>query len=192
MTGMKERKRMFKSIDKSLEKLTIEDGYFLVCIFIIGVGVGALLVPSLAFVSHFINIFFIGVLYTVARLFSLPDEFTGQLLINYSNGDDKLNSQLNLTGQIMFLVLFIINSSLIFGKFAVDLFAINFPVLLDIKWETDWLHVSLPYLMRTIINIVQFIVMLYLSKRIKRMIRNFFNREEQIIDIYNSYTGMII
>lgn len=54
----------------------------------------------------------------------------------------------------------------IFGQLTVV-----FPVLLDIKIDVDWLHVSLPYISRTFFNIVQFAIIYYIYRKTKRRLR---------------------
>jgi len=59
-------------------------------------------------------------------------------------------------------------------------FTIMFPVLLDIKIDINWLHVSLPYLFRTVFNIVQFIVLFYCMRKIKRRVKERIRNEIKI------------
>lgn len=185
---------MFKSINNSIDKFKKEDIYILASILVVGILIG-MVFNSLLILS---DILLIGVLYTAARLFALPDSFTERLINSYANvrdpqkETDVVEAFVSFVEAVCVIFLSIICTTFVFGKFAIDLMTINFPVLLDIKWETDWFNISFPYLMRTVINILQFIVMYCLSRKIKRSFVDYFNREEQIIDEYCEYSGSIV
>lgn len=69
--------------------------------------------------------------------------------------------------------------SLVTGKFFFNFMALSFPVLTDIKIETDWLHINFLYLVRTLLNFVQFAILFYLTRRFRRYLKKKIGRDRQ-------------
>lgn len=63
-----------------------------------------------------------------------------------------------------------------------DTFEISFPVLADIDIDLDWLHVSLPQLSRAFFAFIQFIILYYAMRMIKRSIRKRINKRIARLD----------
>lgn len=68
------------------------------------------------------------------------------------------------------------------GEFLIGIFSVSFPVLLDIKWQTDWININFMYIIRTFLNIVQFLILFYITRRIRKRLK------KKVLDAIN-YKG---
>lgn len=53
-----------------------------------------------------------------------------------------------------------------------EIFSINFPMLLDIDLDLEWIHISVSYISRAVIAFLQFVLLFYIMRRLRRLIRN--------------------
>ena len=67
-----------------------------------------------------------------------------------------------------------------FGKAIFRNFVILFPILEDITIDIDWLHISLPQLIRTLFNVLQFFLVYYFYRKIKARLRERIKSEIKI------------
>lgn len=65
----------------------------------------------------------------------------------------------------------LINMVFIPARSLFSFLSFNFPILLDIKWDLDWVHVDFSYWLRTALNLGQFAIMFMLTWRFKSYIR---------------------
>ncbi|MFX0185803.1 MAG: hypothetical protein ACFE95_22185 [Candidatus Hodarchaeota archaeon] len=114
------------------------------------------------------------------KVFGVEDEafkFWGRFadtvgsLENAEHSLDLLPSTTNLVADVMECFNAFIKALTRLGVIIFDNLAITFPILLDIRIDIDWLHVSLPYIFRTLFNLIQFIVLYYFMKKVKNRIR---------------------
>lgn len=146
---------------------------------LVGIGILSFLNVTLG-IMEFIRSSFLIILIGIGVSLGIPSarEFATR------TRDEDITSEefISLEHVILDSIMYLFSGIFVFGAFYIDTLTIYFPVLLDIKWETDWFHVSFPYLTRTLINIVQFILLYYLSRHIKRYLTGIINNRFNLQD----------
>lgn len=132
---------------------------------------------SIAIILFFFKL--LGVEEIAERLIDILLEFVGTM-DDVDDGFDLLPAVGDIAASLIEFVTDITRVIARLGKAIFANFVILFPVLTDIEIDIDWLHVSLPYLVRTLFNVAQFFAVYYFYRKIKARLRARITKEIEL------------